>query len=527
MISLKPTGLLRKLWLKLMISYAVATMLALVAGTLVNGMFEDYRLRKWLKPKYQIERATEVSKEIVPWLDPSSRDGTALTLWLERQEEELKRWQRELAPALSYYLDRRGFGKRQRNMLLITDQNGVILAGTGEAAEWKNQTVWNRFSGVKVKAFIDPARAMFLAVAVTIHSGDGENTFLAVPVRDRKLGRLGTLVLQEVAPPNWYATMLTLLSDLLRDAVAVIMFAGLFGLLFGWLMGWHLTSRINRIAVAARAWSSGEFSALADDKSADELGRLAERLNAMARQLRETFDLRQKLTASEERNRLARDLHDTVKQQISILIVDDHAVVRQGVIAFLTTQPDITVVGEAATGEEAIKACIELAPDVVLMDLLMTGLDGIEATRQIRQVSPRTQIIILTSYHEDEHILPAIRAGALSYLLKDVSPRELVEAVRKAARQEVTLHSKIASRIMNGLRRAESVSEDPLLDDLSNREIEVLRLIAEGLPNAEIARRLFISEKTVKSHVSNLLGKLHLADRTQAAVYAWRTGLAS
>ncbi len=208
---------------------------------------------------------------------------------------------------------------------------------------------------------------------------------------------------------------------------------------------------------------------------------------------------------------------------ISILIVDDHAVVRQGVIAFLATQPDITVVGEAATGEEAVKACIEMAPDVVLMDLLMTGLDGIEATRRIRQVSPRTQIIILTSYHEDEHVLPAIRAGALSYLLKDVSPRELVEAVRKAARQEVTLHPKIASRIMNGLRRGESASDDPLLDDLSNREIEVLRLIAD----AEIAGRLFISEKTVKSHVSNLLGKLHLADRTQAAIYAWRTGLAS
>ncbi len=319
MISLKPTGLLRKLWLKLMISYAAATMLALVAGTLVNGMFEDYRLRKWLRPKYQIERAIEVSKETVPWLKLSSRDVTALTLWLERQEEEIKRRQRELAPALSYYLDRRSFGERRRNLLLITDQNGAILAGTGEAAEWKNQTIWNRFSGAKVESFVDRPMSMFFAVAVTGLHWDGENTFLAVPVRDRKLGRLGTLVVQEVVPPNWYATMLTLSSDLLRDASAVIMFAGLFGLLFGWLMGRHLTSRINRIAIAARAWSGGEFSALADDRSVDELGRLAERLNAMARQLRETFDLRQKLAASEERNRLARDLHDTVKQQVFAL----------------------------------------------------------------------------------------------------------------------------------------------------------------------------------------------------------------
>ncbi|MEW6736571.1 MAG: response regulator transcription factor [Acidobacteriota bacterium] len=214
-------------------------------------------------------------------------------------------------------------------------------------------------------------------------------------------------------------------------------------------------------------------------------------------------------------------------EPISILIVDDHAVVRQGVISFLSTQTDINVVGEAASGAEAIKACIEYAPDVVLMDLLMPNLDGVEATRQIRQVSPRTQIIILTSYHEDKHILPAIQAGALSYLLKDVSPQELVEAVRKAARQEATLHPRVASHIMAGLCRNEIDTEDTLLTYLSKREIEVLQLIAEGLSNAEIAQRLFISEKTVKSHVSNVLGKLHLADRTQAAVYAWRNGLVS
>jgi NarL family two-component system response regulator LiaR len=209
---------------------------------------------------------------------------------------------------------------------------------------------------------------------------------------------------------------------------------------------------------------------------------------------------------------------------VTIVIVDDHSIVRQGVRALLETQKDIFIVGEAASGDEAVRLCADQAPDVVLMDLVMPGLNGVEATRQIKQVSPRTQVIVLTSYHEDEHILPAIRAGALSYLLKDVGPSELLTAVRKAAQGETTIHPRVASRMMQALHGSASKEENPFAD-LSKREIEVLRLIADGLSNSAIAESLFISEKTVKSHVGNILSKLHLADRTQAAVYAWRSGL--
>ncbi len=215
---------------------------------------------------------------------------------------------------------------------------------------------------------------------------------------------------------------------------------------------------------------------------------------------------------------------DEGSDAITAVIVDDHSVVRQGVRAFIETQPDITMVGEAASGEEAVRLCAEGAPDVALVDLVMPGMDGVEATRRIKEVSPRTQVIILTSYHEDQHIVPAIRAGALSYLLKDVKPAELVEAVRKAARGEVVLHPRVAAQMMRAFQ-ADKTSDAARLAALSTRELEVLRLIAEGLSNAELAEKLCISEKTVKSHVSNILSKLHLADRTQAAVYAWRKGL--
>ena len=208
---------------------------------------------------------------------------------------------------------------------------------------------------------------------------------------------------------------------------------------------------------------------------------------------------------------------------ITVALVDDHEIVRQGVRALLETQPDITIVGEASSGEEGVRLSAEHAPDVVLMDLVMPGMNGVEATRQIKQQSPRTQVIVLTSYHEDEHILPAIRAGALSYLLKDVSPAELLAAVFKAARGETTIHPRVAAKMMQALGTKEK--EQSPFADLSKREIEVLRLIADGLTNAAIAEALFISEKTVKSHVGNILSKLHLADRTQAAVYAWRSGL--
>ncbi|PWT78722.1 MAG: DNA-binding response regulator [Chloroflexi bacterium] len=213
-----------------------------------------------------------------------------------------------------------------------------------------------------------------------------------------------------------------------------------------------------------------------------------------------------------------------MSEPITVLIVDDHLLVRQGVRAFFETQPDIRVLADTGSGDEAIQMAAELVPDVVLMDLVMPGMDGVEATRLLRRTSPRSQVLVLTSYHQDEHIFPAIRAGALSYLLKDVSPAELAEAVRKAARGEAVLHPRIAARVVQELHGARTDAFNPF-SDLSERELEVLRLIADGMGNGEIAQRLVISEKTVKSHVSNILSKLHVADRTQAAVYAWREGV--
>jgi two-component system, NarL family, response regulator LiaR len=163
-------------------------------------------------------------------------------------------------------------------------------------------------------------------------------------------------------------------------------------------------------------------------------------------------------------------------------------------------------------------------PDIALVDLIMPGMDGVETTRQIKRVCPRAQIIILTSYHQDEHIFPAIRAGALSYILKDVGPEELADAVRKAAVGEAVLHPRVAARVVQELHGARGKSVNPFTE-LSDREMETLKLIAAGLSNSDIAERMTISEKTVKSHVSNILSKLHLSDRTQAAVYAWREGV--
>jgi two-component system, NarL family, response regulator LiaR len=213
-----------------------------------------------------------------------------------------------------------------------------------------------------------------------------------------------------------------------------------------------------------------------------------------------------------------------MSETITVLLVDDHHLVRQGVRAFLDTQPDITVVGEAESGETAVTQASQYAPDVILMDLMMPGMDGVEATRRVKQISPRTQIIVLTSYHQDEHIFPAIRAGALSYLLKDVGPAELAAAVRKAAAGEAVLNPRVAARVVQELHGSRSEAINPFTE-LSQREMETLHLIAEGLSNSDIAEQMTISEKTVKSHVSNILSKLHLADRTQAAVYAWREGV--
>ncbi|HKV84761.1 MAG TPA: response regulator transcription factor [Ktedonobacterales bacterium] len=211
-------------------------------------------------------------------------------------------------------------------------------------------------------------------------------------------------------------------------------------------------------------------------------------------------------------------------EKVTVLIVDDHSVVREGARAFLEAQADLTVVGEAESGEEAVRQAQALIPDVVLMDLILPGINGIEATRQIKRVSPRSQVIVLTSYFADEHVFPALRAGALSYTLKDIRPSELAEIVRKAARGESVLHPRVAGRLIQDVRAAKRPAP-AVFADLTERELEVLRLIAEGHSNAAIAEQLVLSEKTVKGHVSNILSKLHMDDRTQAAVYAWQQGL--
>ena len=211
-------------------------------------------------------------------------------------------------------------------------------------------------------------------------------------------------------------------------------------------------------------------------------------------------------------------------EPIRVVLVDDHAIVRQGVRAFLEMQTDFAVVGEARSGAEAIELVLEQAPDVVLMDLLMPDMDGVEATRHVKQASPCTHIVVLTSYHQDEHIFPVLQAGALSYILKDADPEELADAIRLAARGEAIFHPQVAARIGEELRSPHRSLLNPFVE-LSARELDVLRLVAAGLHNNEIAGRLGISERTAKNHVSNILSKLHLTDRTQAAVYAWRKGL--
>jgi NarL family two-component system response regulator LiaR len=216
-------------------------------------------------------------------------------------------------------------------------------------------------------------------------------------------------------------------------------------------------------------------------------------------------------------------MSEPATEPITVLIVDDHAVVRRGIRALLAAEENFQVVGEAGSGGEAVLLASDMAPDVVLMDLIMPEMDGVAATRLLKQQSPRSQVIVLTSYHDDEHIYPAIRAGALSYLLKSVGLDELTDAVRKAARGEAVLHPHVAARIVQELH-GDAQELRQLYDTLSEREREVLHLIADGLTNAQIAERLVISERTVKSHVNNILSKLQVADRTQAAIYAWREG---
>ncbi len=211
---------------------------------------------------------------------------------------------------------------------------------------------------------------------------------------------------------------------------------------------------------------------------------------------------------------------------ISVLIVDDHGVVRQGLQTYLDLMDDVDVVGQAENGIEAIAQTKRLQPNIVLMDLMMPEMDGIEATRQIGSMNPSTKVIVLSSFSDDNKVFSAIRAGASGYLLKDISSIELANAIRAVHKGDPQLHPEIAKKLMNQFvdleGKPEFVSKNP-----TPSEIEVLRLIAEGMNNTELAQALFISEKTAKTHVHNILSKLNLADRTQAAIYAYKHGLVS
>ncbi len=210
---------------------------------------------------------------------------------------------------------------------------------------------------------------------------------------------------------------------------------------------------------------------------------------------------------------------------ITVLHADDHALVRGGVRGLLLTEADIELVGEAGNGREAVEKALTLRPDVILLDLHMPEKGGVEAIREIKEAMPGARILVLSSFAADEDVFPAIKAGALGYLLKDSSPHDLLRAIRDVYHGHLSLDPTVAQRVMQELRQPPKapLTEEPL----TLREAEILKLVAEGLTNQEIADRLVVSERTVRAHVSNILAKLHLANRTQAALYALREGLAS
>ncbi|AHV98948.1 response regulator transcription factor [Paenibacillus sp. 7124] len=212
-------------------------------------------------------------------------------------------------------------------------------------------------------------------------------------------------------------------------------------------------------------------------------------------------------------------------EPIKVLLVDDHEMVRIGLAAVLGTEDGIEVVGEAGGGEEGVRLAQEYKPDVVLMDLVMEGMDGIETTRQIMKLYPECKVIVLTSYLDDEKMYPVIEAGAFSYLLKTSRATEVADAIRAAARGQSVLVSQVASKMMNRFR-SDARIEAPAHSELTDREMEVLKLLAQGKSNQDIADQLIIGIKTVKFHVTNILAKLGVEDRTQAAIYAYKNGLA-
>lgn len=213
--------------------------------------------------------------------------------------------------------------------------------------------------------------------------------------------------------------------------------------------------------------------------------------------------------------------------KIKVLLVDDHTVVLKGLAFFLSTQEDLALVGEANNGKEALVKVGETNPDVVLMDLYMPEMDGVEATTCIKKEYPNVKVIVLTSFSDQAHVLPALRAGASGYILKDVEPDQLVEAIRSAYKGNIQLHPDIANALLSQTLPVEEKEEEPSIqvDVLTARENEVLQLLAKGMSNKEIASVLVITEKTVKAHVSSILSKLNLSDRTQAALYAVKNGI--
>jgi len=212
---------------------------------------------------------------------------------------------------------------------------------------------------------------------------------------------------------------------------------------------------------------------------------------------------------------------------VRVLLVDDHAVVRKGLRALFDREPGVEVVGEADGGEQAVAGFERARPDVVLMDLEMPGVDGVEATRRITEAHPDARIVVLTSHASEEDVFPALKAGAVGYLLKHSAPDDVLRAIRQAHAGETVLHPAIARMVLQDLRRAPKARQREPVDPLSERELEVLRLVARGMSNQEIADALVVGEATVRSHVSAILRKLQLASRTQAALYALREGLAS